>query len=602
VSVNHAHWHRTAVTFIHVPLDAAYPAARRYCTTDFHPANNSFDHHVIFLYPETRSQIEIMVMAMIIGCLMSVWFAFGRGWWLARAGVAMLVVLTFLPIGAYQPIVWFVVSMVATVSLLIPLRLWVERAAVPLNGALPEPRRPAQWPRVSVVIASLLLAFGCLDEIVGRAPAFGWRERSLVIVAVFFSSWLIFHSLYERVRTRSQIFDSDPCRPHSLKFSLLDSLLVTGVLALAAAISLLASTWIMAATGWFFGQIQTSTPLRTSTKVARVAMGLLSLLVLACLVPTYAKMTGSLPARTFTSEPAEQSNYRELVSEISKLQRSGTLSNQSDEQPELATLDSLLEKPIAVWGDNELDRNLGTQLNEFRAIARRLARDATQATREGRHQDALESAMRCVRLGSGLSRGGSLSHLLTDISMEGVGYEHFPSVLDQIPIDEIPELLTEWRTMEQNRESIASIRASADLECERTLGWRYRLSIAAWHRTAAKPENCHTIVTATVQATEEAIARRDISQRLITTELAIRIFTATHDRCPATLSELVPDLLRTMPLDPYSDGTLVYRVEENGFMLYSVGYDGVDNGGIFGTIAETYRKGFDFNIDVLSRP
>jgi hypothetical protein len=111
-----------------------------------------------------------------------------------------------------------------------------------------------------------------------------------------------------------------------------------------------------------------------------------------------------------------------------------------------------------------------------------------------------------------------------------------------------------------------------------------------------------TTVSPTVQATEAAIKRRDTAQRLIETELAIRLFTAAHDRYPATLNELVPDFLTSVGLDPYSEAPLIYRTDENGYTLYSIGHDGTDDGGNFGTMADTYRNGYDWNIDMLSKP
>jgi hypothetical protein len=42
---------------------------------------------------------------------------------------------------------------------------------------------------------------------------------------------------------------------------------------------------------------------------------------------------------------------------------------------------------------------------------------------------------------------------------------------------------------------------------------------------------------------------------------------------------LVPDWLPAVPIDPYSGVPLVYRPTSSGHQLYSVGPDGVDDGG-----------------------
>jgi hypothetical protein len=39
-------------------------------------------------------------------------------------------------------------------------------------------------------------------------------------------------------------------------------------------------------------------------------------------------------------------------------------------------------------------------------------------------------------------------------------------------------------------------------------------------------------------------------------------------------------LLPVQPRDPWSGKKLLYRAEGAGYVLYSVGYDGADNGGV----------------------
>jgi hypothetical protein len=67
--------------------------------------------------------------------------------------------------------------------------------------------------------------------------------------------------------------------------------------------------------------------------------------------------------------------------------------------------------------------------------------------------------------------------------------------------------------------------------------------------------------------------------RLVLTELAIRGYQAKNGKPPGALAELVPAWLPAVPLDPFSNRPLVYRVTTNGFLLYSVGPDGKDDQG-----------------------
>lgn len=67
---------------------------------------------------------------------------------------------------------------------------------------------------------------------------------------------------------------------------------------------------------------------------------------------------------------------------------------------------------------------------------------------------------------------------------------------------------------------------------------------------------------------------------LLTVALALRAYRLEHGAYPATFSSLVPSYLPAIPSDPFAlSGPLHYRRTKSGFVLYSVGPDGQDNGG-----------------------
>jgi hypothetical protein len=64
------------------------------------------------------------------------------------------------------------------------------------------------------------------------------------------------------------------------------------------------------------------------------------------------------------------------------------------------------------------------------------------------------------------------------------------------------------------------------------------------------------------------------------TVLAVFLYKAQEGRLPESLKQVVDaGLLKSVPMDPYSGAPLIYRVTNDGFTLYSVGEDFVDNGG-----------------------
>jgi hypothetical protein len=61
--------------------------------------------------------------------------------------------------------------------------------------------------------------------------------------------------------------------------------------------------------------------------------------------------------------------------------------------------------------------------------------------------------------------------------------------------------------------------------------------------------------------------------------IAVERYRLAHNQWPDSLTVLVPEFLRELPLDPYNGSPLKYRRLSNGVVIYSVGLDGKDNGG-----------------------
>ena len=68
--------------------------------------------------------------------------------------------------------------------------------------------------------------------------------------------------------------------------------------------------------------------------------------------------------------------------------------------------------------------------------------------------------------------------------------------------------------------------------------------------------------------------------------LAAYRFRLRHGNWPQSANNLKPDFVETIPLDRVDQMPLRYRLASDGFQIYSVGNDGVDNGGIRGRVGE----------------
>lgn len=82
-----------------------------------------------------------------------------------------------------------------------------------------------------------------------------------------------------------------------------------------------------------------------------------------------------------------------------------------------------------------------------------------------------------------------------------------------------------------------------------------------------------------LSAAGQAAARNEAERDATRVALAIERFRLRESRLPEKLDELVPGFLESVPSDPFNSGPLRYRTDETEYLVYSVGPNGVDDGG-----------------------
>jgi hypothetical protein len=83
-----------------------------------------------------------------------------------------------------------------------------------------------------------------------------------------------------------------------------------------------------------------------------------------------------------------------------------------------------------------------------------------------------------------------------------------------------------------------------------------------------------------VDASTKAFLRGEANVRLAETGVACERYRLAHDRLPAKLDDLVPEFLPVVSLDPFDGQPLRYRTADTGALLYSLGVDQLDDGGL----------------------
>lgn len=72
----------------------------------------------------------------------------------------------------------------------------------------------------------------------------------------------------------------------------------------------------------------------------------------------------------------------------------------------------------------------------------------------------------------------------------------------------------------------------------------------------------------------------DARTRLARLAVAVTAYQLKNKKYPATLDDLVPEFLPAIPIDPFDHKPLKMTTADGGLVLYSVGGDGVDGGGV----------------------
>lgn len=74
--------------------------------------------------------------------------------------------------------------------------------------------------------------------------------------------------------------------------------------------------------------------------------------------------------------------------------------------------------------------------------------------------------------------------------------------------------------------------------------------------------------------------RRQARENMVMLAFALAGYRADHNgEYPKTLAQLVPTYIDAIPKEPFTDGDFRYRAEDGGYLLYSVGQNGKDDGG-----------------------
>jgi hypothetical protein len=232
---------------------------------------------------------------------------------------------------------------------------------------------------------------------------------------------------------------------------------------------------------------------------------------------------------------------------------------------------------VPVWPADGEPINIATSLPDIQAIrgaGRALMREAELARQQNRFADAARISIDIIRVGQASTRGGILMHYLVGVAVEGIGEASLYPAIAGLNAGECRRTIAALQQAERDREPLEAIQYRERIVSENALGWFGHFMVLLEDIVGSRGF--------TVQNARDSLLRRyQTIDHLLMTEAALRAYQLEHGTFPESLNELVPQLLDQVLTDPYDakDGPLRYRRQGAGYVLYSVGFDGKDNGG-----------------------
>ena len=209
-----------------------------------------------------------------------------------------------------------------------------------------------------------------------------------------------------------------------------------------------------------------------------------------------------------------------------------------------------------------------TDLTVFKRLGQMLAAAGRVAELEGRYTDAAGCYVDAIELGNDLCRGGVLITLLVGNAVERIGGAQLVRVLPRLSCDEIRELIQRLDKIDRERETWDEA-MQAENRFMRVEARKVRnplALVAAWWQgraTKRSVKNKHDKVI--------------VQLRLMKLEMALCCYREKHGAAPQRLGQV--ELANPVPVDPFTQKPIIYRAQGTNWLLYSIGMDGVDDGG-----------------------
>lgn len=188
-------------------------------------------------------------------------------------------------------------------------------------------------------------------------------------------------------------------------------------------------------------------------------------------------------------------------------------------------------------------------LASLKRLALAWSAEGRLAELENRPADAAHDYLETIRLGIESARGGVLIDSLVAIAIEAIGTANLRALVSQLDEQTCRNAASTLEELDAGRVPWQEILDQERDWGGRTFpGWRERIAALFSQKSTA----------AAIKKAESKFAAQQSSLRRLTVQLAARAYQLKKGTAPTSISALVPDYLKAIPIDPVTGTNMVY--------------------------------------------
>lgn len=197
-----------------------------------------------------------------------------------------------------------------------------------------------------------------------------------------------------------------------------------------------------------------------------------------------------------------------------------------------------------VYAENHLN-----DLASFKKLAQAFAAEGKLAEIENHPDAAAKSYLDAIHFGNESMDGGVLIDALVGIAIEAIATSHLTNLVDKLDAKSCRETAATLETFDGQRQTWNEIMRQEHNWSRRTFtGFGYDIARLETHRS----------MEAAFKQSEKKFLQHVKETRQLTIDFAARAYELDKGKAPANVSNLVPDYLKAIPQDPFTNTNMVY--------------------------------------------